>query len=791
VLRHNLMDIWTIARSNDLEALKKLFAKGIGLRARDDKGMTLLHHAAEGGALNIINYLLERGIEVDAVDSAGFTALHRAVMAKKEDAAIELIKHGANPSLAAKNGTTIADLYPSLSPRFSECVKNAQQEWAQMLGRRDSLPTTPIKEVTPVRFGDRILYLDKLPSANARTSMSAPVSPVARSDTATTSPLPMTPPPNLLIENSPPTSPSSALSSSSSSSTPSTPSTPTTVSQSSSVKPSTSSQERDNRRRATTVSKAHSTKDARSSVRELTSSSYARRRNSTVTARTPLTKSSLSEVPSNANTNLTATSISNLKTNQTELSSSSSTKSNHEKRATTIGVVSPGPPLSEQKSPKKSKSSHDTSKKSSHSKTKHKQCGNEVVTNVNIDDITDALCKIIKVTCGSDFGTPQFDMKKLFEEIKLFSAGLRLTFVASKKFAAKLKDKSKATKIIAVSSYIEETLVKELLESIKKITADPKDTSGLRVCLSRFTDEFWKLYTSCESISIEDIVLSLQTTVIWTRKLVKAAEGEDTSQTESFEEICDVVASEVIQLTSLILEHSFANFKSPELQHSLYESCHVVSQASRGLLLAAIAVRTSKDERAQRTLTLLLKKIAEQVRVIALHIKPDPKPPPIQQPLVSSNAQLFDECVKILSNAKDRYYVRSPDIPLMNEEKELLLIVAEQIEQIKHLKSSYHAEPRKKDTLIEAVLALTFSLTKVSQIVHPICVVCSNSLLADQLLLTLESLVRCSIQMKLLTCSAVHDDRNSCLSSQVLGYVVRAWGSYMAYLLEATYKALH
>jgi hypothetical protein len=51
----------------------------------------------------------------------------------------------------------------------------------------------------------------------------------------------------------------------------------------------------------------------------------------------------------------------------------------------------------------------------------------------------------------------------------------------------------------------------------------------------------------------------------------------------------------------------------------------ILQQATRGLLLAAIAVRVSKDDRAQRTLTLLLKKIAEQVRVIALHIKPDSK----------------------------------------------------------------------------------------------------------------------------------------------------------------------
>jgi hypothetical protein len=30
------------------------------------------------------------------------------------------------------------------------------------------------------------------------------------------------------------------------------------------------------------------------------------------------------------------------------------------------------------------------------------------------------------------------------------------------------------------------------------------------VCLSRFIDEFWKLYTSCESTTIEDVVLALQ-----------------------------------------------------------------------------------------------------------------------------------------------------------------------------------------------------------------------------------------------------------------------------------------
>jgi hypothetical protein len=45
-------------------------------------------------------------------------------MAKKEDAAIELIRRGANPRILAKNGTTIMDHYSSLSPHFPELVKS-------------------------------------------------------------------------------------------------------------------------------------------------------------------------------------------------------------------------------------------------------------------------------------------------------------------------------------------------------------------------------------------------------------------------------------------------------------------------------------------------------------------------------------------------------------------------------------------------------------------------------------------------------------------------------------------
>jgi hypothetical protein len=54
-------------------------------------------------------------------------------MAKKEDSAIELIKHGANPRMLAKNGSSIMDYYPSLSPQFPERVKSTYKKCYQSL----------------------------------------------------------------------------------------------------------------------------------------------------------------------------------------------------------------------------------------------------------------------------------------------------------------------------------------------------------------------------------------------------------------------------------------------------------------------------------------------------------------------------------------------------------------------------------------------------------------------------------------------------------------------------------
>jgi hypothetical protein len=71
-------DLWTAARANDVATLTSFFSKGIGARARDDKGNTLLHHAAETGSMNVLELLFNRGVDLDAKNNEGFTVRIRS-----------------------------------------------------------------------------------------------------------------------------------------------------------------------------------------------------------------------------------------------------------------------------------------------------------------------------------------------------------------------------------------------------------------------------------------------------------------------------------------------------------------------------------------------------------------------------------------------------------------------------------------------------------------------------------------------------------------------------------------
>lgn len=68
-----MSNLWAYAIKNDLIGLKDLFDKGIGIKAADDNGKTLLHYAAENNSMDVIIFLLEKGADIDSKDSAGYT----------------------------------------------------------------------------------------------------------------------------------------------------------------------------------------------------------------------------------------------------------------------------------------------------------------------------------------------------------------------------------------------------------------------------------------------------------------------------------------------------------------------------------------------------------------------------------------------------------------------------------------------------------------------------------------------------------------------------------------------
>jgi ankyrin repeat protein len=97
-----------------------LLAAGADVGARNRRGATPLHYAADGapgsGAWNpqgqgeIVACLIAAGADPNAVDHSGVAPLHRAVRTRCARAVRALIEGGADIGLANKSGSTPMDL---------------------------------------------------------------------------------------------------------------------------------------------------------------------------------------------------------------------------------------------------------------------------------------------------------------------------------------------------------------------------------------------------------------------------------------------------------------------------------------------------------------------------------------------------------------------------------------------------------------------------------------------------------------------------------------------------------
>ena len=96
--------------SGDLTLLEELFHKERNImEVTPVEHWNWLHKVLLGFESNkpssdVINYLINKGIDINAQDIYGMTPLHYALRSKNAEAAIALLKAGANPNLPNQDG---------------------------------------------------------------------------------------------------------------------------------------------------------------------------------------------------------------------------------------------------------------------------------------------------------------------------------------------------------------------------------------------------------------------------------------------------------------------------------------------------------------------------------------------------------------------------------------------------------------------------------------------------------------------------------------------------------------
>ncbi|KAF7172238.1 hypothetical protein CNMCM5623_004452 [Aspergillus felis] len=106
----------------NISTVRTLLANKCSARVKDRRGQLPLHRAAAIGSIPIIKLLLEEGKSpVNATDIDGLTALHHAVSEGHGDAAITLLKAGAEADKKDSEGHLAIEMAPDARvgcPRF-------------------------------------------------------------------------------------------------------------------------------------------------------------------------------------------------------------------------------------------------------------------------------------------------------------------------------------------------------------------------------------------------------------------------------------------------------------------------------------------------------------------------------------------------------------------------------------------------------------------------------------------------------------------------------------------------
>ncbi|KAK2729949.1 ankyrin repeat-containing protein [Colletotrichum kahawae] len=108
-----------VASKNNLDVAKMLLNHypPASTRVRDKRGQYPIHRAAAVGSIPMTKLLVNNKSPLNATDTSGYTALHHAVAEGHGDAAVALLKAGADCSKKNHDGCLALDLAPDIEVR--------------------------------------------------------------------------------------------------------------------------------------------------------------------------------------------------------------------------------------------------------------------------------------------------------------------------------------------------------------------------------------------------------------------------------------------------------------------------------------------------------------------------------------------------------------------------------------------------------------------------------------------------------------------------------------------------
>lgn len=93
------VDLRLAAREGDIETIRRLLVKGVGIDAKDEQGWTALREAVFQEHTSAVNFLLDRGANPNVKDNEGNSSLHWAAQIGHDGIVAALLNAGADPNI--------------------------------------------------------------------------------------------------------------------------------------------------------------------------------------------------------------------------------------------------------------------------------------------------------------------------------------------------------------------------------------------------------------------------------------------------------------------------------------------------------------------------------------------------------------------------------------------------------------------------------------------------------------------------------------------------------------------